>query len=782
MRLDVTNTDRHPSGLNQTNPMMQPRALLTGFTALALAATSACSKKESTPAEEPAKPSAEATPSTETGTTPEVTPAPAPKPAITTAEVAKLLGHAADLPKDFATATIVDAGQIKKHLKDTAIWKDSQEMMGGTTETAHKNTAEEESGEPNDANAEEVPVVASAAPDQTFDILTSGRIVVATGPDTAPRTLALLQFISAIQEASMEQTLTDLAEEYGLLEAPADMDGNPFAMMAKLDFDRLIKTLENLAPPMLYVAFDAAGQEDKLKEMVAGMEAMTANQLPPFVKREPLEIGGASFQTLSVKAEEVVSLQQIQESLAGQLPDATIQKLYAAIAQKTLCIGFGMRQGNFVFFMAADKESLKFAASPEESLAAREEFAFLAPYKDKNPFLVSMASKEVNTSLRTGGNNAYLFDVARKVLGQVKALGDLSDVLALLEKSSTTMRALSQGTDSGFCSAGYFENGVRIESLGGSDLKSLDGTQPLAFAQAIDNPDNILMLNMRADAVAQTKSLDLLEDLAEITYELGQRYAASDAGKESGMSEPFMLFRDKMLPHVTTLWRAQREQITGGLGMESALVMDMGATLPKFPGLPEALAAARIPRIVSIYPVTDRAKLGEGWKAMEPALKGLLAALPVPEDKKVTLPDPFTSEKEGFKTYFYGFSGITNDDFMPAASISDKLFMLSSSKNFAESLATKIQTQPVGPNAPSGLVFNVKFEPIVSNGTQWLDLLKTNATTVFTDELSRSEFLSNEPEMRKALGWLKPLKSFELHMKPEGNLWRTSIHLNTAPK
>ena len=351
-----------------------------------------------------------------------------------------------------------------------------------------------------------------------------------------------------------------------------------------------------------------------------------AEMLPPFVTKEEKEIGGGTFRVFTVKAEDVVSLEELKQGLEGQVPPEKVEKLHAALVKKSVSVGFGVRKDHLVVFITPDLAAMTYAASPAESLASRAEFEMLAECKGKNPFLVAMSSREVNAGLRESQDAGYLADVLAEVLGKVTAMGDLSDVIALVSKAGNTMRELYRGNDTAFCSAGWLaDDGIRIEALGGADSPSLDGKEPLAFAGALGSEDTVLTLNMRGDAAYGAKALDLLEDVAEISYELGNRYAASEAGKEAGMGEQFNLFRDKMLPHVTAGWQAMRGQVGGGLGQESALVMDLGAKMPKFPGLPEALAAkGKIPRVAIIYPVTDRAKVAEGWSAMEPALKGLL--------------------------------------------------------------------------------------------------------------------------------------------------------------
>lgn len=701
-----------------------------------------------------------------------------------------MIGHGADLPKDFETLVMVDAGQIKRNLKASAMWKQAREVFDIKDEdlpdapadakpTVKPTDAKPDANEPAEADS---PVGVGTEWASTFEMLTSGRITIATGPGTAVQSLELLRLMNLFQRMSTREALMDYAQSLDLIEEQEGSD-NPFTGMLKDKFDPLLASLEKMTPPVVWIAIEAKGKDDKIKEMLAQWDTQMAD-LPPFVQKSEKEIGGGKFVAFTIKAADMISLDDLKEGLAEDLPVDKIEKLHAVMASKQLSFGFGVRNESLVLFLAPNADALALASTPAESMAARPEFEFLTEAKGKNPFFVAMSTAQVNGNLRAGVDNGFYADVLEEVLGKITRMGDLRDVIALVNKAGTTIRDLSKGTDTAFCGAGWMEtDGVRFEALGGADSPQLDGSQPLAFAGGLASEDTVLAVHSRANPVYTEKAMDLLEDLSEIAYELGHRYASSEAGKEKGMNEQFVLFRDKMLPHVISLWKSMRGQVGPGVGQESAFIMDLGAVMPKIPGLPEALVSkGRIPRMAMVYPVTDRAKLQGGWQAMQPALKGLLDAIPMPEDKKLNLPDAFTSEKDGLKTYFYGFSGITNDDFMPSVSVSDKFFFISSSKNLSEMLATKLAALQAKPDAPRGMTFDLRLGPVVNTSLEWLDLVKANAPAVFPSESDREEFLGNEPDIRKALEWGKAFDGMSLKRAPEGSRWRTSLHFKMKAK
>ncbi|MFM7181368.1 MAG: hypothetical protein ACKO2G_07895 [Verrucomicrobiales bacterium] len=776
--------------------MKRNKLIPLALAAFTLAVIPSCGKKEPAATPPPGNETAAAPVSTAPATTPG-TPAPAPapeapKPSVSAAEIAPLIGHGAGLSKDFETLVMFDLGQVKKKLEGTELWKKAKEEMGigegdlpapAAAAPAAPTTPD---GEPSPADGPAVapddsPVGVGTEAGEYFDMFTSGKLTVATGPGTGTQTTQLLKLMNLVNATTYRTALVQMAQEQGLIEDTSDAYVNPMTDVLKKNFDVILESVEKMDPPMLYIAVEAKGKADKVQEMLASWNSEMSEGIPPFVVKEEKEMGGGKFVSFTVKAAEMISIDDMREGMSEDLEPAQIEKLHAALIKKQVSFGFGLRGESLVLFLAPNPEALKFTDKPDESMAARPEFSMLGEAKGKNPFLVLMAAEEVNKSFRASADYSWLSDMATGVLGEIKSMGDLRDVIALVEKAGKTLTELARGTDTAFCGAGWFENGVRFEGLGGADSPDLDASVPLAFANALDSEDTMLAIHTRADKNYTSKVVDLLEDLAEIGYELGHRYAESEPGKEAGMAEQFTLFRDKMLPHVTALWKAARGKIGGAVDSESAFVMDMGAPIPKFPGLPEALTKGRVPRMALLRPVVNRALITEGWKEMEPAIKGMLAALPMPEDSRINLPDPSISEKEslGLKTFSYPVSGFTNDDFLPSASISEKYFFLSTSKNFSEMLAGKLAAAKPDANAPRGLVLKMRFDPLTKTALEWLDLAKNNASTVFPDDSSREEFLSEENTIREVIDTVSTMDSMTLRRFPEGSQWRTSIHFKT---
>jgi hypothetical protein len=776
---------------------MKPTRLLGWLLACTLILASSCRKAEEAKPEAGAPPPAEtpAAPAGETPAVPAVTPPPA-TPAATSpdsAAIAAKIGFGAQLPKEFQTFTMIDLSALHQGVKGTAFGPQVEELMravkeaappAGESAAATPASPEPDSSEPAVAGDDEP--VSNDMEDlgrQLGAMLVSGPIYFATGADTAVQSFHLLRLFDLIGGYANEATFMEVASDLGVLGEAAEEEGYFDAgerMMA--EHETLFGRIEPMQMPGVVIAVDCKGRVEAARKMLAAMDGQMTEMAAdtPFVKREEIQSAGGTFVTFAVAGGDVIAAEDLQGMLEG-IDEAQAAKYHAILAAKKFCIGFGLKDENIVLFLGSEAAQLRFAQTPQESLAARPELGVLAETGAVKPFLVMQADGDVLAKMRAGQDPASLFETLRRVLKKCTGLGETKDIDALLGRCSENIREMYKNTDKAFGAAGWFQGEVmRVEALGGSDNPALDGSAPLAMAGKLAAADTVLAIHGRSNRAYAKRSIELVQDMAEIVYETAQRYAASEAGEENPISEPLGLFREKMLPHVGEIWAA----VSGdnGLGTESAMIVDLGSPAPKFPGLPEAVAEkAPIPRVTMVWELEDREKLAASWGKIEPAIKGIIEALPLPEENRPALPDPFTSEKDGVKTWFYGISGLTNDNFVPSVSLSDKHFMMGSSKTLAETVSARLQGQAPAGEAPRGMLIELNFEALLRAAGTWLDLARDNAEALMPDEFQRDEFLQNEPQMRAALKVANGLRSLGLQQRPDGDRMRTSMQVRFAP-
>jgi hypothetical protein len=186
--------------------------------------------------------------------------------------------------------------------------------------------------------------------------------------------------------------------------------------------------------------------------------------------------------------------------------------------------------------------------------------------------------------------------------------------------------------------------------------------------------------------------------------------------------------------------------------------------MPTLPMLPPEAKGMKFPRITTINEVTNRAEVGKAWTLMSESINGLSAAFgggaPSPDKPPVfALPDPINSEKNGVTTYFYGMPFFAGD-LLPSASINDKLLILSSSKDAAESYAGEL-SKPATEKI-NGLYW--KFDVSVLS-----DLVGSAA------KLAPAESPEKAKEIKDNLKWLKPFKAMQGHTYQDQGKWRTTL-------
>ena len=135
--------------------------------------------------------------------------------------------------------------------------------------------------------------------------------------------------------------------------------------------------------------------------------------------------------------------------------------------------------------------------------------------------------------------------------------------------------------------------------------------------------------------------------------------------------------------------------------------------------------------------------------------------------------DMMSSEKNGLTTWWTSIP-FTGNDFMPCVSVSDKLFMVSTSKTFSESLAAKLKAG--GAEARKGAWLHVDFKVLNSYTMQWFDLVDKNSKEIFKDESMQKDFETNKPIIKEALKALETIQDLTVHTRMEDGRQRISGH------
>jgi len=169
----------------------------------------------------------------------------------------------------------------------------------------------------------------------------------------------------------------------------------------------------------------------------------------------------------------------------------------------------------------------------------------------------------------------------------------------------------------------------------------------------------------------------------------------------------------------------------------------MKGSMPTVPNVPEeVIKEANVPRIAILRDVVDREKIGDSWDKINTSAESILKKLPKLGGPELPMQKPDYSLADGLKIYSFPIP-TTHMNCKPSASVSDSLFILSTSPELSIQLA-KAANKPS--EAKGGeMMLNLK---VASVGVQqWLDYIE-EYPAILGGEANQEEY---EREMKPVL-------------------------------
>lgn len=730
-------------------------------------------------------------------------------PPLSPAERAGKLGFAAHLPKDaemvFAvydaadTATRVRNSQLWKFLQDE-IWADElmddaalPEEDGALVDEAadvelgaeeDSIVLEEETVDPGDEAAEAPPAAGG------MDALWGSEVTVAFGKSSGEQISHLLTLNKRSTYFQMKALARQVVEAARSGDGEALADSFSQSMTASWSSDLLndpesgIGLFERVQFPPVYIAFRVPEESRELMAQQVAGSLEIANMLGEMVEPVNFDSSGHAFsgyRLVGAKLSETLAANR--ESIASTVGPENVDRLLSAISGKNLVAATGTVGEYVVFFLGASPEDCRLSETPDESLVAESGLSFVDGFKDKKFAAVSYASKDsLTTVTEAAAGIAYIVEGLRDGLAAADGLGDTRDLEALLQMVSEREAALLElARTEGHGSVAFLEDGLKIESFGGTDQGAFDWKSPAKLAHLGDSEDVALFVNGTADAAYDEKARAYFESLFEAAYAMAVKVAElpSESEEFNKFKQGFGLFDTKFRGDLLAIYDAVRGDFADGLGLEAALVVDLKGEMPKVPGAPKALLEeGRVPRVTVIQPVEDREKLAASWEKIRDSATRILASVSEMAGTEIPMQDPLSSEKDGLATWFFPLPFFSND-FLPSVTVSNDWFALSSSKNQALDLISKAEDE----NAKrTGLWFKVNFKAIEAYATSTLALLEKEAAS---PELEAEDAggIELDADRRKDLTRfaraLSEFDSLDVHCRREGGDLRTSLHLKT---
>ncbi len=752
-----------------TAATMKKRAnwLLIPVVALSLGA---CKKKEEAKAPE-APPAVAEVPAAAVP----VPAAPVKPPGLSAEERAAKLGFAGHLPEETEVVlAFYNGSKTAERIKASKVWKLVQEQMGAVG--MGMGAAQAEDGE---MEAEPVEDSEPAGPAGLFGT----EVTLALGKTSADQLGNLLvfnrrmgyfqmrsiakNFVAAMKSGDVAALSESFESGYGP-ELVSEILGDPASGIA---------LFEKTSMPPLYLGFKTEESDRAAAAQQVAAMVENVSLFGEYVEPVEIEASGTSFKGFKILGPKVAGLMaEDRESMEENLEPAMVDQLISAVAKKDIVIVSGIVGNYVVLFLGGSLDDLKFAGSAGASLVATDALVFTDAYVSKELASVAYGQKQgMDTLIKAAGGLSDMTDGLRDGLTGTDGLGETRDLEAMFKivaEREAALRTLTGNEALGVVS--FFEEGLKIESYGGTDSGMVDWKSPNKLASLGESEDVFLFANLTADAVYDEKARAYFEALLETAYAMTMKVAEAPVEGEQmaqfkGMAE---MFDSKFRPDMVALWDAFANDFGGGLGHESALVVDLKGGAPAVPGIPQAVVdKAKVPRISIVSPVTDRAKLAGSWETINTTLTGSLAKVGEMTGQEIPMQKPISSEKNGNITWFFPLPFFT-DDFLPSVTVGDKWFVTSTSKVQALDLIAKADA---GGATRDGFWFAMNFKILEKYAQETSALIDENAEALmgvpFTD--------SQRKTIGNAIAVLGDLDSLTSHSRREAGILRSSVHFKT---
>ena len=516
------------------------------------------------------------------------------------------------------------------------------------------------------------------------------------------------------------------------------------------------------------------------EQMISIFGLMGEAAEPITIKRGESEFSG--FKVSGAKLAEMIGDEQ-KDKLKIFIKEGEIEGFIEALKGQSLSVATGVKDDYVILFYGASEDQLVFAESVEDSICIRDEFNDLDPYLTKDFISVGYSDESVTKDIKSVENLLVkllnsLVNGAKDALGSAESFGDTSDVEALLGSlvdQGNAMSSMFSHIDRS--SVLYMEDGLKLESFGGSNIPSIDFKPEHKLSSLAQGENTLLFANWTSNEDYNTKVKEYIETLVASKYLIAQRIAGLDidSTKFAQFALGLGMFDQVAKEDLVSIWKATSEDMAAGLGSETAFIIDMNGTLPKLPNIPKAMIDnGKIPRLAYVSTVNDRDQLKVAWGKINTSLENILTTVGQARGQQIPMQEPMSSDKGGLTTWSFPIP-FQNNNFMAALSVSDDLFVASTSKTFSESLSENYKKG--GGEKRKGAWIHADLKTLHAYSDEMFNLTNDNLEEFFPTEFAREDFIANKPMIKDVLKQLSSVESFTSHIRLEGGKTRISAHL-----
>jgi hypothetical protein len=708
-------------------------------------------------------------------------PTPAPVPAVVSLsadERAAKLGFARHLPQDTeGLLAFYNGSKSVSRFKQSGMWK-FVEFWSNRGVDEIPDSEEEEmippDAEQDPAANEEQAVESDEGPAALF----SQEFTIALGNSAGDQIATLLKFNDRSGYFQMRSIAKAFAEyvKSGEVEVLKNSvtDSFGFRSFKELlsDSETGLPLLEKLKMPPLYMAFKPRPESRESSAQLIAATIANLSLLGEMV--EPVEVTSAGCEFAGFRllgARIAAGMEANRESMEEEFGADLFDRLLAIIAKKDMVVISGTVGDYVVLFFGASLDELKFAPETGESLVANEALAFADAYASKEICMLLYGEKEASNVLAdaVGGLSEMSLGL-RDGFAAAEGLGDTRDLemmLQLVAEREGVLRKLS--TTEAVGTVAHFEDGLKVESYGGTDSGMMDWDSPRKLSHLADSEDVVLFVGNVSNKEYAERASAYLEAVLETGYAMTMKFAAApvEVPEMKRFREWVTLFDNEFRMDTVAMWEALGKAADRGLGAESAWVVDLKGSMPAVPGVSrKVLDEVRIPRISWIAPVTDRASLSTSWDQMDSTLAGIFQKLGKIMGTDIPMQKPIRSQQDGNTSWFFAMPFLT-DEFLPSLTVGDRWFAASTSKNQALDLIAKADGAG---ESRAGLWMTVNFAALQSYARETYPKLDGEVEAL--DGVTKDQ-------AEAVIGVFDDLDKLTLHIRREGGVQRSSLHLMT---
>ncbi|MEP4078779.1 hypothetical protein [Haloferula sp.] len=681
--------------------------------------------------------------------------------AATAAERAAKLGFVGHLSSDTETVmAIYDGKGIVSNLRSLDIWEFVCEVV-----------EEEEGMNPEEEIAPQAEMLGQFLGEEMF---------LAAGKGTVEQTKSL-QVLNAkmgyYQFRVMSRALAEGVSN-GDLDVAMDAMGNDEAWLMEMakDIGQYMPLIEGAEIPPVLAGLKVS--DGDAMEMAEGqIEQMLAGVPPEVGEAVEFQKGGASFKGYLLKGEMLAAeLERDRGDVDDVIGKENTDKIIATLKTKTLVIATGKMEDYLLVYAGSSVEACPIAETLETSLAANDQISFVDAHLG-NPIHGLLFGSENLMGALEGGGFKDMAEGVRDGIAGVDGFGDQRELVAMLdmigEREEVLVKLMDSSTFGGLITV---DGGARFDLFGGIESGMVDFSKDHQLA-SLGEGDNVLMFcDWVCDEEYDKHASEFMEVLVETAYALTSKVMTVEVEEgdlveiQQGFQMFDQLFREDFLSLYDGLSTAGE-----GLGSECAVVVDLNAAVPPFPGIPQELVeGGRFVRASYVAPVTDRAKLGDSWKKVDLSIRAMLKSAKEMGVGDINMLVPTSSEKNDLVTWYFDAVAFS-DDVKPSVTLSDDWFVASTSRTQALDLVGRAGGE--AETARKGAWFELDLDTLREYADETLDLLNENAEVILGN--NAEEFQSELPRIKKGLKALQQFDGITIHDRKENGNRRISLHFQT---